>query len=148
MALGATGCTEGKSVALQVLSTPGGPNPAEDPGLWRALREAQSILTTWRLAYNLPPTDPRVAEVTEEEALHDLLVRHYASRGGDGRPSLDEVMSAGSDLSRELLANAKRFLAAEETRKRLLALHGTTVKPAGRPLRLRRAPPRSKGETP
>lgn len=72
------GGTRGKIVALRALEAQhGGRHRDEAPEVTRAREEGENLLTAWRLTYDLAPTDPRWLEATEEEILHDLLVRRF-----------------------------------------------------------------------
>jgi hypothetical protein len=53
------------------------PRYGAHPWLVDAWRAAGSSRTQWRLYYKLPPNDPRVLELTEEECIRDLLVIRY-----------------------------------------------------------------------
>lgn len=48
---------------------------AEDPDFQAIEADTYEVLTLWRLAYDMPITDPRVQEATEEEIILDLAVR-------------------------------------------------------------------------
>lgn len=48
-----------------------------DPYVLDAQREGESWETIWRMAYALPPNDPRYLDLPEEEMYRDLLVRMY-----------------------------------------------------------------------
>lgn len=42
--------------------------------------EASSLRTAWRLHYNLPPTDPRYLNATEDEILEDAVLLAFRKR--------------------------------------------------------------------
>lgn len=44
------------------------------PGAVEVRRRTHSLVTRWRLYYGMPPNDPRVLAITEDEAGLDLLV--------------------------------------------------------------------------
>lgn len=48
-----------------------------DPYVLAAQREGESWETIWRMAYSLPPNDPRYLDMPEDEMLRDLLVRMF-----------------------------------------------------------------------
>ena len=74
--------SRGKRAALRVLNGEPGGQTAGHPTVTDAEIEADSIWTLWRLAYGMPPNDPRFQDITEEEVLTDLLVRHFHRKNG------------------------------------------------------------------
>ena len=98
----------GKRAALRVLNgETGGP---KHPLISDAEQEATSLWTLWRLAYDLPPTDPRVLDATEEDVVFDLLVRHFHRKNDSDEEQrlvdrlrehiedLDEVVAVGEKI--------------------------------------------------
>lgn len=73
----------GKIAALRALHARGGSTIPGDieafahPLVTAARETGESLITAWRLAYELPPTDPRFLAMTEDEIIHDLLVRRF-----------------------------------------------------------------------
>ena len=57
--------------------------------LWNA---SSSALTVWRLRYNMPPNDPRVLSITDEEVFDDLATLAYFDLRAEiaSTPSLSE----------------------------------------------------------
>lgn len=50
---------------------------ARHPIVAEAREQGEDIFTAWRLAYQLPPNDPRFLDITEDEIVTDLLVRRH-----------------------------------------------------------------------
>jgi hypothetical protein len=106
------------------------------------------LLTVWRLAYELPPTDERYLAITEEEAAYDLLVRQfYQARKEDAKEEpawewIDELQSS-VDAFHRAEAEAREHLASPEQKRAIeRALHGGTpeeLEDRSRPVAIRLA---------
>ncbi len=85
-------------------------------------------MTAWRLLYNIPPCDPRLALITHEEVRYDLLVRVYNVRMHREQSNPTEV--ANEDLrsdgvkQREMEEAALAFAHLPQTLAALQALRG------------------------
>ncbi len=90
-----------------------------------AREEGESLLTAWRLSYELPPTDPRWTEATEEMILRDLLVKRYHDehirRLTNPEAAAVEALAADPVGSAEKLERVKK--ATMEDAGTLRALH-------------------------
>lgn len=143
----------GKIAALRALNAAeGSPEDAEarqHPIAEAAMGEAVLHLTGWRLYYQLPPTDPRWLDATEEEILRDLLVLRYHAehvrRMAD--PAGDAVAQTASDPEKaeQFVASGRAFLHDPGTLRALRAI-GTLPPEAPatpappRAIRVRRTP--------
>lgn len=73
------GARPGKRVVLAALRAHELRKPGEDSDrkLHDLYRDAASVAVTWRVLYNLPPTDPRFLAMTADDMADDLLQRRY-----------------------------------------------------------------------
>lgn len=109
--------------------------------------EAGSILTAWRLHYNLPLTDPRVQDATDDEVVHDLLVLHFhrQKQRDEAEPErvAAEELASNPEQRERLVEDGRNFASSEDTLKRLRML-GAIDPPPPAPL----APRTRKGVKP
>lgn len=104
---------------------------------------AQSVETQWRLAYDLPPTDPRYLDADEDAIRFDLLVMLA------NRQKREEAMDPGNAQARDLedspdaiagmLARKSEFMEDPGTHHRLQAAMGNVERTAAKSIRVGRA---------
>lgn len=122
----------GKIVALRALNGPRREvTPADPPAVRRAWEDSTSAMTMWRLFYRMPPNDPRVQDVTEEEVLHDLLVLEFVK--WRELPSTRRMMMDPKARA-EFGQQGRRFLASDALKRAM-----RRIRKGGRTIR--RAPP-------
>jgi hypothetical protein len=86
--------------------------PDEDahPRLRELWDESSSALMVWRMRYNLPPNDPRVVDITDDELFEDLLRLAYYDLRQHARtkPAVLEMAKRGrADAYRKAIDEAK-----------------------------------------
>lgn len=86
-----------------------------DPYVLAAQHEGESWETLWRMAYALPPNDPRYLDMPEEDMYHDLLVRlfhhEHMHRMTSPGEAAQEAIQASRAAQEELEALRKRVVA-------------------------------------
>ena len=86
-----------------------------------AWAESLTAATAWRAIYGIPINDPR-AEITEQEAIYDLLVRHYVNErspeAAAKRVAEDPAMRAAYAAAARSVANDPAYLRALERAER------------------------------
>jgi hypothetical protein len=112
-----------KNLALLALrdGLPQDLTPYRSPLLWLAQEEAERIPAQWRVIYDMPPTDPRYLEATEEDMVLDLLVRKFIQRKNDPREEHEDAAKDPKVLA-VLKERKAAFLADQKTKLAIRAM--------------------------
>lgn len=86
-----------------------------------AFREAVDPVTQWRMHYDIPPCDPMLENITEEEIYRDLLV--IAMHEQRKRQALDPEGAAVAEIA----GSAEKFGLLKDAAERFLAKASTKV---------------------
>lgn len=130
--------------------------------MWRAWTEAHSIRTVWRMAYDMPPTDPRVLDADESTIVRDLMVRLYhtheqrkifdpkGAAAAEGPPK-ETLREQFRELERqategELAQNIKRFEASRNKKATGRQLNAIRLSVGTRPPPAKEQPEKSIAE--
>lgn len=98
------------------------------PLLLRAEMEAEDVYTTWRMLYELPPTDPRALEADEDLVAYDLAVNYYYRRAMEralnpGAAAVREA-SASPEYAEDLVRRNEEWLRTGDTQARIARMLG------------------------
>lgn len=93
------------------------------PIVLRAVEEAESIGTLFRSVYNLPITDPRYLDATDDEILLDVLIQHVAAerlhRETNPGAAQAEALAADPEALAGMLARGRDFVADPDNLERM-----------------------------